>query len=76
MTHIFSLLTVCGDVGDLRCPIAKVIHRQDLGLMSHPKDWRSPGTHDPWFTRRVDTPLLLPESENVHLKIAKTSFFH
>ena len=25
-------------------PTAKVIRRQDLGLKSHPKDWRSPGS--------------------------------
>ena len=24
-------------------PTAKVIRRRDLGLKSHPKDWRSPG---------------------------------
>ena len=24
-------------------PAAKVILRRDLGLKSHPKDWRSPG---------------------------------
>ena len=26
-------------------PTAKVIWRQDLGLKSHPKDWRSPGSN-------------------------------
>ena len=26
-------------------PTAKVIRRRDLGLKSHPKDWRSPGSH-------------------------------
>ena len=26
-------------------PTAKVIRRQDLGLKSHPKDWRSPGSN-------------------------------
>ena len=26
-------------------PTAKVIQRQDLGLKSYPKDWRSPGTN-------------------------------
>ena len=25
-------------------PTAKVIRRRDLGLKSHPKDWRSPGS--------------------------------
>ena len=37
-------------------PAAKVIRRRDLGLKSHPKDWRSPGgggTHDPSFSRKV-----------------------
>ena len=39
-------------------PTAKVILRKDLGLMSHPKDWRSPGSNPrPWFTRRVALPL-------------------
>ena len=26
-------------------PTAKVIRRRDLGLKSHPKDWRSPGSN-------------------------------
>ena len=26
-------------------PTAKVIWRRDLGLKSHPKDWRSPGSN-------------------------------
>ena len=26
-------------------PTAKVIRRWDLGLKSHPKDWRSPGSN-------------------------------
>ena len=26
-------------------PKAKVIRRRDLGLKSHPKDWRSPGSN-------------------------------
>ena len=26
-------------------PTAKVIQRRDLGLKSHPKDWRSPGSN-------------------------------
>ena len=26
-------------------PTAKVIWRQDLGLKSHPKEWRSPGSN-------------------------------
>ena len=26
-------------------PTAKVIRRLDLGLKSHPKDWRSPGSN-------------------------------
>ena len=32
---------------------AKIIRRRDLGLKSYQKDWRSPGSNDPWFTRRV-----------------------
>ena len=27
-------------------PTSKVIRRRDLGLKSHPKDWRSPGTYE------------------------------
>ena len=35
-------------------PTAKVIRRRDLGLKSHPKDWRSrEQTQDPWFTKQV-----------------------
>ena len=26
--------------------LAKVIRRRNLGLMSHPKDWRSPGSNE------------------------------
>ena len=26
-------------------PTAKVIRRRDIGLKSHPKDWRSPGSN-------------------------------
>ena len=33
-------------------PTAKVIRRRDLGLKSHPKDWRSPGSNSRPLTNK------------------------
>ena len=39
-----SVVVVVGSGVDVP-PTAKVIRRRDLGLKSHPKDWRSPGSN-------------------------------
>ena len=39
--HNYELVVVV--LGFYLSPTAKVIRRLDLGLKSHPKDWRSPG---------------------------------
>ena len=49
VVNIIFLLCVCSFVvvmlWFLVPPTAKVIRRRDLGLKSHPKDWRSPGSN-------------------------------
>ena len=48
-------------------PTAKVIRRRDLGLKSHPEDWRSPGSNSRSLVYKASslttTPrrLLMPE---------------
>ena len=36
-------------------PTAKVIRRRDLGLKSHPKDWRSPGSNSGPLVYKADS---------------------
>ena len=65
-------------------PTAKVIRRRDLGLKSHPKDWRSPGSNSRPLVYKAGglttTPrrLLLHRCVNVmvgfdYSKVAKTT---
>ena len=42
--HMTGLVVVVV-LGFYFSPTAKVIRRRDLGLKSHPKDWRSPGSN-------------------------------
>ena len=44
------LIIVVVVLGFYVSPTAKVIRRRDLGLKSHPKDWRSRGSNShPWI---------------------------
>ena len=41
----YTLVRIVVVLGFYVPPTAKVIRRRDLGLKSHPKDWRSPGSN-------------------------------
>ena len=43
LAHFASFVVVV--LGFYVPPTSKVIRRRDLGLKSHPKDWRSPGSN-------------------------------
>ena len=48
MSYLYSIINylyVVVVLGFYVPPTAKVIRRRDLGLKSHPKDWRSPGSN-------------------------------
>ena len=42
-------------------PTAKVIWRRDLGLKSHPKDWRSPGSNSRPLVYKVGSLTARPQ---------------
>ena len=41
-------------------PTAKVIQRRDLGLKSHPKDWRSPGSNSRSLVYKIGSLTTIP----------------
>ena len=45
LNKIMNIISVVVVLGFYVSPTAKVIRRRDLGLKSHPKDWRSPGSN-------------------------------
>ena len=55
-------------------PTAKVICRRDLGLKSHPKDWRSPGSNSPPLVYKACSLTTTPRRLLVDDKIECTNF--